>query len=241
MNVPPGEYDQGMLNAFNEQHKGRYFVNVSETQTHFMTAESTIVMYECLFKDAFRLHRARWKMNAACRGALQCDDSSGNRAENNGHASRREQFSESMNVALPLPKRGGWSAKGSVCDAFHAEYRKLQDHVEDEYLGFNAAISDRTPLQNLQIASNGMVFRQFDPLTRIQVNVDAWKKMPPKVFRWALISRGIHSLESMAKIARMTVEEIDMEIKDAKKLERPFGMDDDCALLPVPAHEVCPT
>ena len=115
--------------------------------------------------------------------------------------------------------------------------------MEDEYLGFNAAISQRTPLQDLQMARNGMVHRHFDPLKRIQVNVHAWEKMPPKVFRWALISRGIHSLESMARIARprMTVEQLDMEIKEAKKLERPFGLNDGSALLPVAAHEVCPT
>ena len=138
MNVPPGEYSQAMLNQFNDDNKGFYFVNVSETDSHFMTAESTCVMYECLFKDAFRMQRMRWNKDATCRGALQCDDFSCNRAEKEGHALRRDQFSRSMNVAMPLQKRGGWSAKGSVCDAFHAEYRKLQDHVEDAHLGFNA-------------------------------------------------------------------------------------------------------
>ena len=111
MNVPAGEYSQALLNEFNMSHRGEYFVNVSETDTHFMTAESTCIMYECLYQGAFRMQRARSGKDATCRGALQCDDFSGNRAEKGGHALRREKFSAAMNVALPLRKRGGWSAK----------------------------------------------------------------------------------------------------------------------------------
>ena len=239
MNVPPGEYSQAMLNQFNDDNKGFYFVNVSETDSHFMTAESTCVMYECLFKDAFRMQRKRWNLDATCRGALQCDDFSGNRAEKEGHASRRDQFSRCVNVALPLQKRGGWSAKGSVCDAFHAEFRKLQDHVEDTHLGFNASISKRTPLQDLQITSNGTVHRHFDPLLRIKVNVKAWEKMPRKVFCWALLSRGINSREQMISMTGQTLEQLDNEMKQAKVLEDPLGLTGASALMPVAVHEVC--
>ena len=106
MNVPPGEYSQAMLNKFNEDNKGYYFVNVSETDSHFMTAESTCVMYECLFKDAFRMQRKRWNLDATCRGALQCDDFNGNRAEKEGHASKRDQFSRSVKRCYASAEEG---------------------------------------------------------------------------------------------------------------------------------------
>ena len=240
MNVVPGEYNQKILNDFNEEHKGLYYVNVSETESHFMTAESTCIMYECLYKDAFRMQRVRCQKDGTARGALQCDDFSGNRAEKNGHAERRQKFSQAMNVALPLRKRGGWSAKGSVCDAFHAEYRRLQDHVEDEHLGFNASLSDRTPLKDLIIRSNGTVHRHFEPISRIQVNVNAWEKMPPKVFRWSLISRGIISPQRLIEMTGQSMDEHEKEMKEAKVLEDPFGLAGASALLPVPVHEVCP-
>ena len=58
-----------------------------------------------------------------------------------------------MNVCLPLRKQG--------------EYRKLQDHVEEEFLGFNASLSSRTPLMDLDIGSHGMVHPQFDPIMAV--------------------------------------------------------------------------
>ena len=131
------------------------------------------------------------------------------------------------------------SAKGSVCDAFHAEFRKLQDHVEDTHLGFNASISNRTPLQDLQITSNGTVHRHFDPLLRINVNVEAWEKMPRKVFCWALLSRGINSREQMISMTGQTLKQLDNEIKQAKVLEDPLGLTGASALMPVAGHEVC--
>ena len=88
-----------------------------------MTARSTCIMNDCLYADAIRMQRARCKEDAKCRGTLLCDDFSGNRAENCGHAQRRERFSSAMNVAWPLHKNGGWDAKASVCEAFHGEYR----------------------------------------------------------------------------------------------------------------------
>ena len=72
------------------------------------------------------------------------------------------------------------------------------------------------------------------------MNVDAWEKMPRKVFRWALISRGINSREQMIAMTGQTLEELDNEMKEAKVLEDPLGLRGASALMPVAVHEVCP-
>ena len=72
------------------------------------------------------------------------------------------------------------------------------------------------------------------------VNVQAWQNMPPKVFRWSLISRGIIPRERMVAMTGQTLEEHEQEIKEATVLEDPLGLTGASALLPVPVHEVCP-
>ena len=132
INVVAGKYKQEKMNEFNDQHIGRCYINVSEVDTHFMTSESTLVMFENLFVDAFRLQRAKYGLTAQARGALQADDFSGNRAFTKGQATRRDKFSNSCNVALPLKKKSGWSGRGSCCDGIHDKYRKITDHCEDQ-------------------------------------------------------------------------------------------------------------
>ena len=90
MNVHSGQIKQELLNEFNEKNRGRYYINVSETDSHFMTAESTCVMCEQLYAYAFRLQRAKYNMDATTRGALQADDFTGNSATLKGHDIRRE-------------------------------------------------------------------------------------------------------------------------------------------------------
>ena len=44
INVVAGKYNQEKINEFNARHIGRCYINVSEVDTHFMTAESTLVI-----------------------------------------------------------------------------------------------------------------------------------------------------------------------------------------------------
>ena len=143
-NVAPGYMRESIINEFNEKWVGRYYVNISELDTHWMSAESTCVMYERLFKPAFRLQRHRCNLAHSVRGSLQCDAFTGNASWSKGHDARRQQFSSTANVLLPMRKPGGWSARGQACDAFHDVLRFKVDLAKDQALGFNSSLLQRT-------------------------------------------------------------------------------------------------
>ena len=134
INVVAGKYTEELINQFNEQHTGRCYVNVSEVDTHFMTAESTLVMFENLYVDAFRLQRSKYKLTAETRGALQADDFSGNRAFTRGQATRRDKISKSCNVALPLKKKADGPAKVRAAMEFTTSFARSRTIVRMRYL-----------------------------------------------------------------------------------------------------------
>ena len=142
-----------------------------------MTSQTTVLMYEELLGPAFKLQRHRCNLSFKDRGALQCDAFTGNDAYRDGTDARREKWSVEHNVALPLAKKGGWSAKGQACDVFHCELRRLQDVVEDKLLGFGESLLDRPPLAAAELSQYNAV-RAFTPEAKLYKHLIAWRNMP---------------------------------------------------------------
>ena len=124
---PEGAITQKVRDKYNNRYAGRHYIMCSGGPSHFMTANSTIIMYNEAFKPAVRVQRAKYGLAHSARAGLTADAFSGNLAFRKGEDLRRQQFAKEANMALPLPPPGGWSAAGQPCDAFHSLLRKYQD------------------------------------------------------------------------------------------------------------------
>ena len=221
MCISEGTVPKALIQDFNAKHKGQAYCAESGTQIHMMTSQTTVLMYEELLGPAFKIQRHRCNLTMQDRGALQCDAFTGNDAFRDGTDAKRQKWSAEHNVALPLPKKGGWSAKGQACDVFHAELRRLQDVVEDKLLGLGESLLNRAPLADSELNQYGIV-RAFTPEAKLLKHLIAWRNMPEKLFRFSMIVRGNVSESQMCEMTGMTPKALQAELKSARRLTDPL-------------------
>ena len=103
------------VDSMNKSGKGCFFIIQNDHRSHFMTAGTTLTMYESLYGPAFDMRRELLGLQGQP-GLLMSDAFSGNAAIHSGIALLRQKFSSVYNVRLPLGQPGGWSAHGQPQD-----------------------------------------------------------------------------------------------------------------------------
>lgn len=99
------------VKQMNEKGRGLFYITQNQHRSHFMSASSTMTMYEHLYGPALDVRRE--KLNLQGKPALLMSDAfTGNAALHSGIALLRQKFATLYDVHLPQPQPGGWSAHG---------------------------------------------------------------------------------------------------------------------------------
>ena len=99
------------VDSMNEKGKGCFFIIQNDHRSHFMTAATTLSMYENLYGPAFDMRRELLGLQGRP-GFLMSDAFTGNAALHSGIGLLREKFASLYNIRLPQQQPGGWSAHG---------------------------------------------------------------------------------------------------------------------------------
>lgn len=108
----------------------------------------------------------------------------------------------------------------------------MLDQVADTLLGFNNDLLNRVPVDALEFGSNGHVVRELPYESRLYMSAIAWENMPAKLFRWAVISRGILSNEQCIQYTGQSMAEHLEEMSHARKMEDPLDLKGATMLAP---------
>ncbi|CAK9000255.1 Malate dehydrogenase 2, partial [Durusdinium trenchii] len=237
--VANGALPQAFIEEVNEKWAGHVYVFQSMTESHFMTAETTLLHLQELISPALELRRASLGYNRETPALLICDGFTGNFAVSNGEGSRREMWSKENNCILPLRPPGGWSATGQPCDAWHHIFRKLANNYTDSLLGYKAPGLEQATRQ-IQIGLNGQKHLQATAVDNVKSLIFAWQQMGQKIyhklFRWAWVSRGVITVDDMKKrfpnLSQKEAEEMQLK-EEASARELAEGQQDEWINLPL--------
>jgi hypothetical protein len=121
--IPQGYISQEAIRKINTAYVGEVLVFESGSESHFMTASTTVVFQEQLLTPAFAAKRRKMGLEDAT-GLLLVDAFTGNFAWRQGEDLVRAEWARNNRVVLPFKPPGGWSARGQPCDAWHFQVRR---------------------------------------------------------------------------------------------------------------------
>ena len=88
-------------------------------------------------------------------------------------------------------------------------FRKGTDAYENAVYGFSDNPFEREALSGILGTEVGLAIRKCDNMEDIVLSsLWAWERMPRHLFRWAWVSRGLVSLEDMAKMNGLSLDEV---------------------------------
>ncbi len=106
---------QKWIKEMNSKGRGLFHITQNQHSSHFMSAASTMQMYETLYGPALDVRREMLGLQDKP-ALLMSDAFTGNQALHSGIALLRSKFSNLYRVHLPQPQPGGWSAHGQPQD-----------------------------------------------------------------------------------------------------------------------------
>ena len=152
---PQGAFKQSEVSRFNSKHKGVALLFCSEKRTHFMCAETFVVLPQDLYTHAYAAQREKYGISISTPGMLLADAWSGYGAKGTGQDAPRAAWSSLCNVLMPDPQPGGWSACNQPVDQLHHILRGRLDLVDCGEAGFCADIRSRKRYQDMPIKPTG--------------------------------------------------------------------------------------
>ncbi|CAE7900180.1 unnamed protein product [Symbiodinium microadriaticum] len=205
ISVPQGTLSAKTISKWNEEYKGVAYWIVSTTESHMMTGESVLELYENLFTPAFKLQRHARGLTLKDRGLLICDAFTGFHSGSAGLDVRRMRWSEETNVRLPEAQPGGW--KGQPGDRLFGTYKARVKLALDRSLGFGTDLFNRDKYHLLPLASTGAIRRSVDVEQAHLHSVQVWRELPPSFFRGAWVATGYVSKQDMARMSDIDEQE----------------------------------
>ena len=184
----------------------------SATDSHFMTAETVVELYENLYAPAFKLQRHAHGLQLANRGMLICDGFTGCHADTSGVDDRRRRWADQNNVHLPEPQPGGWSSKGQPCDKLFGIYKARVKVAMDRSIGFGTDFWNRPKYHELPLSTSGAPRRSIDLEQAHIVSVQVWRQLPASFFQGAWIACGYVTAEDMAQMNGMDPAGLEQEL-----------------------------
>ena len=170
---------------------------------------------------------------------MLADDASSHSSKGDGIDLIRQEWAQEECMKEPEKQRGGWSAKGSPVDAVIDKYKHLCDISEDRLLNLCDSLEERTPVHMMPLTRSGLPLRTLDVRQRILLRIHAWLNMPEEILMWAVIARGVVSIEEMARMRDTTVDDINERIHKGNKLTIPLDLSE--GLQPVSRSEALDT
>ena len=106
LHIPQGLVRESAVREFNASHRGRAYALYSETKSHFMTSQTFSELLENLYGDAYKLQRAKHKLDGTSRGMFLTDAWSGFHATSSGEDLARQAFTAQFGVEMPYRNPG---------------------------------------------------------------------------------------------------------------------------------------
>ena len=158
-NVKHGILLEKDIKKINRSQLGLVYIMVSNTESHFMNADTTLELFRELYGPAFHARRRFLELDDTAPGLLLADAFTGNHASLKGEQERRALLKEEFNIIPPITLPGGWSAKGQPCDQIHDKFRRILDGKLDAVLGLDGSILSRRLYEELPIGCTGTIKR----------------------------------------------------------------------------------
>lgn len=93
---------------------------------------------------------------------LLADAFTGNSSKKAGLHLMREKFAQELNVILPPPQPGGWSAWGQPQDQVHGFFKKMNDDSTRALLGYDANLFTRPQFYQLELGGTGAIKKKVN-------------------------------------------------------------------------------
>ena len=106
LHLPQGLVAESSVREFNCTYRGRALALYSEGNSHFMTGQTFNELLAELYPDAFRMQRARHKLDGSVRGMILADAWLGYHATSSGEDLARQAFTQQHNVEMPQRQPG---------------------------------------------------------------------------------------------------------------------------------------
>ncbi|CAK9086713.1 unnamed protein product [Durusdinium trenchii] len=234
--VAEGKLRPADIQKWNAEHVGSSLIISSQTPTHFMNAESLIVVLEQLYSPAFEAQRKRYNLSAHDRGALLADAWTGTFSQAAGMNLRRHTWYERHNIEPPVVQPGGWSTHGQPVDSMHAAYRQGIRKKDLASTGHCANLRERARYETLDLKASGQVAASVKPVIDIiKISYDAWRELDRRVFIAAWMITGYFSADHFPQ---------DTSAEQVEHMEHAKTIIDPCVYHPLPyelAHAVVRT
>ncbi|CAK9092325.1 Uncharacterized protein (Fragment) [Durusdinium trenchii] len=230
--VAEGKLRPADIQKWNAEHVGSSLIISSQTPTHFMNAESLIVVLEQLYSPAFEAQRKRYNLSAHDRGALLADAWTGTFSQAAGMNLRRHTWYERHNIEPPVVQPGGWSTHGQPVDSMHAAYRQGIRKKDLASTGHCANLRERARYETLDLKASGQVAASVKPVIDIiKISYDAWRELDRRVFIAAWMITGYFSADHFPQDT--SAEQVE-HMEHAKTIIDPCGLFDTCSIDPTP-------
>ncbi len=207
------------MEEHNNTSPGEHFIIGSETTTHCMDADSTLLYFQRAVNNSMKRQREQNGVSHATSKRLRSQRMppfSSKFAHCQGEERRRERkrWCDEANATQAEKPPGGWSASGgTLCDAFHVHFRKRIDRHTDMYLGDGSDRAARCDLSFEPRNVTGVVKRQRTIRTSSECNIWTWNSMLAcLLFSWSWISRGLTTVAEMACVGEWYVRRRDGHI-----------------------------
>ena len=224
LNAPEGTIPESTRKKLNKIYVGKVYLMLSNSNTHFLTADTMIELWTELFAPAVKLQRIKYGLAHSVKGLLTCDGFTGTFATKQGEHLRRNQILEEMNMLEPSEERGGWSAKGQPCDKVHAVFRRRCDSHGGLALGYRHNLRNRKPYADLDIGVNGVIQRSLSANDVVENVISNWFTLSPALCQWAWVSCGPITEKEMADMNGVTLEKLNENMEIADRLHSGFGL-----------------
>lgn len=174
-----GTIPKDQADEFNRRHKGQCLLFCSERKTHFMCAETWLILLQQLYTYAFALQRQKHGLNVQDHaGLLLVDAWTGYHSKSTGLDASREAWSASCNCRLPDGQVGGWSANAQPVDQLHHVFRCRMDMADTAECGYVPDLLERDEFSSMPIKPTGQPApKKLSPKTLPERTLLAWKSV----------------------------------------------------------------
>ncbi len=200
-----------VIKEINAENVGEVYCMHSQTDSHFMTAQTTLEVFHQLYTPPYGRSDDGLEWAPMRRQASLAMRSRGILRGRRGRASSGSiGWRASMLSAFSQYHPKG-SAKAQPCDAYHQHYRRLCNIEDNNEVGFQTSLFKRPKMSSLEFRAWG-VKRKISKKAQALGRLKAWRGMPQRVSRHAWVSRGLTSVNDVAAIAELDPEVVGAEV-----------------------------
>ncbi|CAK9114704.1 Uncharacterized protein (Fragment), partial [Durusdinium trenchii] len=223
---PDGALSVSEIQEFNASHVASAMVVPSGTNSHFMTSDTLLQVWEQLYSPALAKQRSRYGLkldDPGAEAAFLADAWSGTHSSSKGEDARRRAFCKLHRIREPRKQPGGWSCHGQPVDQCHMQYREKIRSLDVSSLSMHADLRSRAAFEEVSMRASGQLVREVKSwLSVVNLSLDAWRQLDQKVFQSAWLLCGYFGEEHFAKYQGSGVSSVTFD--DAMKiLSSPFG------------------